>query len=130
VATDFGTDLSCWPDLDGSGALVSGYIQLGQALCRRLTCPRGGLLYDPGYGTDIRGYLGETLAATTTSSLIQSAIEREVTQDERVFAAQAQVTIVPAANMLVAHLTVQTADGPFNYVLAVTALSVTLLKAG
>ena len=129
MATDFGQDVSLFPDLDGSGALVYGFTCLAQALLRRLTTPRGGLFYDPGYGTDIRGFLGESLGSNATGA-IQQAIESEVTQDERVLNATATVTFIPAANTLIAHLTVQTGDGPFSLVIAITSLTVTLLKAG
>jgi hypothetical protein len=133
MATDFGTDIDLWPDINPAGTLLTGAngntLVLAQALLRRLTTPRGGLFYDAGYGTDIRAFLGESMTASSTAS-IQQAIEREVTQDERVLNATASVVFVGATGVLVGHLTVQTSDGPFTLVISVTALSVTLLKAG
>jgi phage baseplate assembly protein W len=129
MATDFGTDLSLWPDIDPSGATVSGFTCLAQALLRRLTTPRGGLFYDPGYGTDIRGYLGESMTNASAGS-IQNAIEREITQDERITSAVVTATINLLASIIVVHITLQTALGPFTLVLAVSSVTVTLLKAG
>jgi hypothetical protein len=57
MATDFGTDISCYPDLDGSFGLVSGFTLIAQDLARRLETPRGGLFYDSNYGTDVRGWV-------------------------------------------------------------------------
>jgi len=129
VAADFGTDLSLFPDLDVAGGLVSGNTCLAQALLRRLITPRGGLFYDPGYGTDIRGFIGDSLGPNSTGA-IQQSIEREVLQDERVLGASASVAFVAATGVLIGHLNIQTSDGPFQLVISVTALSVTLLKAG
>jgi phage baseplate assembly protein W len=129
MATDFGQDLSLWPDIDNMGALVNGTTGLAQALCRRLTTPRGGLSYDPGYGTDMRAFLNEAFSGTSAGAA-QQAIEAEVIQDERVLDAVASVTFIAASSLLIAHLTVRTSDGPFLMVLAITALTVAILKAG
>ena len=67
-----GVDLA-WPgnDIDAGGAYVSGVAALTQALLRRLTTPRGGLFYDPNYGTDIRAWVGETTTPDRVSTLQQ-----------------------------------------------------------
>lgn len=122
-----GTDLSLWPDLDPSGALVSGARCLAQALLRRLTTPRGGLFYDPGYGTDIRDLIGESLATDGADSLAQ-AIEQEVSQDERVLLATATMTFDQRTNIVAGTLSIQTSSGPFTLVLSVSAVTVSLLQ--
>lgn len=125
-----GVDLSLWPDVDAASAMVSGTTALGQALLRRLTTPRGGLFYDPGYGTDIRSFLNDSMSTDGTSA-VEQAIEREVLQDERVIDASAAVTFDFASGTLIASLSVQASDAStFSLVLAVTAITVTLLKAG
>lgn len=124
-----GADLSLFPDLDPAGALVSGTTCLMQALMRRFTTPRGGLFYDPGYGTDLRSLLGEALTSGDGSS-VGTDIEQEALQEERVLLAQATVTVNLATSKLAVKLDIQSSSGPFTMVLAVSAVTVTLLKAG
>lgn len=52
-----GLDVSALPDLDTRFQLQGGLANLGEALARRLETPRGGLLYDPAYGFDIRAFI-------------------------------------------------------------------------
>jgi hypothetical protein len=78
-----GVDVSCYPDLDPLGTLVSGNTALAQAIARRLTTPRGGLFYDTNYGTDLRLYLNEGMT-NEAQSRIKAAIESECAKDERV----------------------------------------------
>jgi hypothetical protein len=56
MATDYGTDISCYPDIDASFGVVSGFTLI-EDLARRLETPRGGLFYDSNYGTDVRGWV-------------------------------------------------------------------------
>ena len=125
---DFGTDLSCYPGLDPLGTLVSGNTAVLQALARRLTTPRGGLFYDPNYGTDVRGFLNE---AMTNESIARwkTAIERECRQDPRVTSIVVDMNPNVPANTLTIHITGTTADGPFAAVFGVTSLTLDLLKS-
>ena len=125
---DFGTDLSCYPGLDPLGTLVSGTTAVLQALARRLTTPRGGLFYDPNYGTDVRGFLNE---AMTNESIARwkTAIDRECRQDPRVTSIAVDMIPNVAAHTLTIHITGTTADGPFAAVFGVTSLTLDLLKS-
>lgn len=126
MATDFGTDISCYPDLDPLGTLVSGNTALAQAIARRLTTPRGGLFYDTNYGTDLRLYLNEGMT-NETQSRIKAAIESECRKDERVSSASAEVTFNFATQTLSVSISLVTASGPFTLTLDVTQLTVSLL---
>jgi phage baseplate assembly protein W len=125
---DFGTDISCYPGLDPQGTLVSGNAAVLQAIARRLTTPRGGLFYDPNYGTDVRGFLNE---AITNESIARwkTAIERECRQDQRVASVVVDMKPNAAAQSLTVHITCTTADGPFAAVFSVTSLTLDILKS-
>lgn len=126
MATDYGTDISFYPDLDPSGALVSGNVALSQAIARRLTTPRGGLFYDSNYGTDVRAFVNEVVNVESLARM-RSAIERECLQDERCQSCTATLVFNAQGQALTIHVAGETADGPFRFVLAVTALTVDLL---
>jgi len=123
---DLGTDISCWPDLDPNGVLVSGRTALAQALARRLTTPRGGLFYDTNYGTDLRLYLNEGMTRDAQSR-VKAAVEAECRKDERVSSCAADVVFNAAAQSLRISIAVNPGDGPFSLVLDVTKLTLALL---
>lgn len=122
----FGIDLKILPDLDPIPKLQGGRRNLAEALAKRLTTPRGGLFYDPSYGKDIRLLLNETL---TEARLRQeeAEIEAEIEKDERIESASATLTVVNQERLKV-KIECQTRAGPFALVLAVSAVTVELLR--
>lgn len=123
---DFGDDFAGVGDVDVD-AVVAGPRALGEALARRLRTPRGSLWYDPAYGEDVRDAVGEALDAADVFALTARA-RAECERDERVRAADVTVAFDPPAGALTLVVVVQTADGPFKYVLGVTEVTVTLLS--
>lgn len=121
-----GVDISCYPDLDAGFSLVSGRTALGQALARRLETPRGGLFYDRDYGTDVREMVNDA-ATSAFAQQRQQQIEAEALKEERVGTATATVTYSPATSTAAIKLAVDTAAGPFTFVLAVTSVSIAVL---
>jgi phage baseplate assembly protein W len=121
-----GVDISCYPDLDAGFSLVSGRTALGQALARRLETPRGGLFYDPDYGTDVREMVNDA-ATSAFAQQRQQQIEAEALKDERVGTATATVTYSPPTSTATIKLDVDTAAGPYTFILAVTGVSIALL---
>lgn len=126
MATDFGTDVSTFPDLDFIP--ISGQAAVGEAVARRLMTPRGSLPFLPNYGTDIRNRLNDTITPEQLASL-RSSIEAEAEKDERVERAEATVTYLDASHTLLIALKLTTGTGPFDLVLRVSQLSVELLAA-
>lgn len=125
--SDFGTDLSALGALGGlSSRMVSGLDNLGEALLRRYQTPRGGLWYAPDYGRDVRSYLNRDIGPGDLYP-IQAELADEAEQDERVLSAAVTITLTGprSARMRVACVT---AAGPFNLVLAVTAMKVQVLR--
>jgi phage baseplate assembly protein W len=124
---DFGQDINCLAGLDPRLRLVGGLENLGQALVARLSTPRGGLFYDPNYGTDLRAYVNES----TSSAMLARAradVQAECAKDERVATCTASTSFDAAALTLLVRVDVQTGAGPFRLVLAVTATSVEILR--
>lgn len=124
---DYGTDLSALPDL--SFNLQSGSANLAEAIARRLVTPRGGLFYDPSYGLDLRQYLGEALTDEVRYE-IETLVGAECEKDERILSARA--TLIdgpPQARSLQVAVELETADGPFRFVLSINGVTVEVLRA-
>lgn len=121
---DLGLDLSCVTDLEEDMAEVSGRTCLAQAIARRLTTPRGGLIDDPGYGYDLRDLLNADVGPRELAAAA-SAAENECLKDERVLSAT--VSIVYAQQTV--DVALEDADGPFKLVLAVDTVTVAILQA-
>lgn len=124
----FGTDISCVDDLDPTFGLVAGNTTLAQAILRRLSTPRGGLLDDPDYGYDVRSLLADegTLRSLTAARV---AIANEVEKDERVFSCDVELEFLAPAESLLIRLEVTTARGPFRLVLEASQVNVEILEA-
>lgn len=126
--TDFGSDVSTFPDLDPTFSPITGRRAVGEAIARRLETPRGGgLFYNPAYGYDLRSAMNSAQSPSSLAA-IAAAVENEAVQDERVSAATATVTLDNATNIMRVSLALETAEGPFALVLAISAVSVDVLK--
>lgn len=115
-------------DLDPAFGLATGRLQLAQAIGRRITRRRGELGWigdDPDDGMDVRDFLGGDADAASAFQ-IEAQVEAEAMRDERVLAAKATATITDGT--LTISLRLADADGPFRLVLAVSAVTVDLLK--
>ena len=126
--SDLGTDVFAVSDLDASFRLVSGRQALAQAIARRLSTRRGELAVigdDPDYGLDVRDFLNDDVGAVGTFE-IEAAVSAEVLKDERVASATVTAQIVSGALLLAIGLV--DGDGPFRLTLAVSDVTVTILK--
>lgn len=123
---DSGSDVLVFPGLDETFTLVKDGRVLAEALCRRLTTPRGTLPFHPDYGLDLRSFLNESMTQDLLYRL-KAAVERECELDERVVTASAAITFTPATQALRVRLSVTTGSGPFRFVLNVTSLTVQML---
>lgn len=114
-------------DLDPSFALVSGRRALLQAILARLDTAQGSLFYDSDYGRDLKRWLNESFRPSDAFR-VQSEVEAECLKDERVHDASATVTFEPQADRLRVALSLVDAEGPFELVLSVSAISVEVLR--
>lgn len=125
---DFGVDIATpdASDIDPYFTTVSGWRGLGQSLARRLITPRGSLIDDDAYGYDLRSRLNDTFTPADLAQL-GAIVRRELEADERVDYATAAVTFSQGALRVTAA--VQTAEGPFRLVLAVSSVTTEILAA-
>ena len=110
MTTDYGIDVSTFPDLDPAFSLVSGREALAQSLTRRLQTPRGALPFHPDDGIDVRDWLHEGVDAVTLFRL-RSEIEAELEKDERVLAASCVTEWEPGAGGLSLSVSVEPVIG-------------------
>lgn len=125
-----GSDLAGVSDLTAQMAEVSGRRCFAEGLARRLITPRGDLLDDPDYGTDVTEMLNDDIDAAAIPR-IAASIEAEWLKDERCLAATVVVVVTPALGFAVALTitgTVTDGRGTFRLVLAATSVTVALLE--
>lgn len=124
----FGTDLRNDGDLREDMAEVDPFsaVALGEALVRRLDCPRGALPDDGDYGLDVRAYCNQGTTADEIRSL-SGRISAELTKDDRVDTVIVTVTPSPTGSSLGVAIRVRPVDpriGEFDMTLAVTSAEV------
>lgn len=139
-----GSDLSGVRDLTPQMAEVSGRQCLAEGLARRISTPRGALIDDLDYGFDVSERINDDLGPADVAA-IQSGVATEWQKDERVVSAvvtaqfvgpsQVQAALsgtvanpqpVPGGVLVIAG-TVADSQGPFQFTVAVSSLSVQLL---
>lgn len=122
----FGSCWSCVSDLTMPSVMVTGNRVVAEAIARRWSTPRGGLIDDPNYGFDLSDFLGDDLDPSGLGR-IASFAGAEAIKDERVLSCSVTLTLSTAGRMTVNGL-VRTATGPFRLVLSVDQVSVSLLS--
>lgn len=132
ASSELGVDFDVLDDMRSSFVLCGGYRNLGNAIARRLSTPSGALAAvgdDPDYGYDLRGLLGEDLTDSEIQAL-GARIQQEVMKDERVQAAEVNVTYSLANYSLAVEINLETATGPFRLVLGIGEASVDVIDEG
>lgn len=126
-ATELGVDVSCYPDLSASFALVSQKRAVAEMAYRRLTTERGSLSFHPDAGRDLRYFLGESVTDARLFAL-REQIESELIRDERVEKAVAKLDFDSQSGALTVTIDLYTAEGPFALTIRVTQLTIELLE--
>lgn len=127
AAVDYGTDIEHLYDLGLRWGLVSGQANLAMAIVRRLSTVRGTLYYDESYGFNLLDALNQSFSRADLAAL-RSQIVAEVEKDQRVDSCVCGLVV--GQDSLTVTLVIQSALGPFDLVLGVTALSIDVLNAG
>lgn len=126
--TDFGSDISTSPVLDGTMRPISGPRVVLEACARRLTTPRGSLWAHLDYGLDLRSWLNESFTVAAQAEMA-AAITAELEKDERVLEVSASSSLDSRTGVLTVRIGVAMAEGPFRLVLAVSRATVDLVFA-
>jgi hypothetical protein len=113
MSLTYGSDFWAIDDIDPNLTIVTEFTTVGQAMARRISCPRGNMIDDGDYGIDVRSFIGRPYREVAAAQ----AIENEALKDERVDEAWATVTFVENTRALTVELKVRTARGPFTLVL-------------
>ena len=124
----FGVAIDGIFDVNKTFVYVTGLKNLGNRIARRITTPTGSCFYDLEYGTDIR----ELLNAGVTDAQVKTKIgeiEKQLQLDEMIDSATVTMRRDLVNGILNVTIVVQTADGPFSFVLAITQLTVDILNA-
>lgn len=121
MAIDYGTTFACATDLTPQMSTVSGLRAVAEAVARRLQTDRGALWYDLDYGTNITRFVN---AAVPLSS-IETMVENEAIKDERVDDCTCEAT--QTGTSLSLRMQLEADEGPFEFVLSVSELTVTIL---
>lgn len=125
--TDFGTDVNLVSDLAGVWGLATSSTNLVNALLRRLTTPRAGLFYDPDYGFDLLSQLNSALTDSDLETM-RGGVTDELRKDPRVLSATVSIRFTVATMTLQVSMSIATAEGPFDLVLAASGVTVELLS--
>ena len=123
---DFGYDIMVFPQLDMTWTPRNDALSLADSFARRLLTPRGKLWAHPNYGFDLLDYLNSIITKTDLHA-IQSGIEAQGEQDERIFSVAAKVTYYLATQLLKVAASVTSEVGPFSMVLQVTSLTTDII---
>lgn len=144
-APDYGLDLSCtfttssviMPDastrtFDGFDvtedfATVSGRTLLAEALVRRLVTPRGTLIDDADYGTDVRRWINDDVDDRIIAGTVAAEIDAELQKDERV--RRSTTTASFTNGLLTTTTSIIDASGPFRLVLRISDVTIEVLEA-
>ncbi len=124
--TDYGSCWSCVTDLTIPSTIASGKRVVAEAVCRRWQTPRGTLVDDPNYGLALVDYINDDLSPTDLAQLQHDAAS-EAEKDERVLSCDVSI-VLTKAGVLIIDGTINTAEGPFQLVVSISNLTVTLLQ--
>jgi phage baseplate assembly protein W len=121
---------TCWgtpngQDLSMPSYMASGNLVVAEAVLRRWTTTRGQLIDDPDYGENLLDLISDDLGPRDIA-IKQQALEDEAMKDQRVQSASVTLVLSPSGSLAVTA-NVTTAAGPFQFVVTVTQVSVTLL---
>ena len=123
--TDYGTTFAALPGQppDEMFRPISGRRVLAESIARQLTCPPGGLFWAPDKGIDLRAYLRARLDSSALTQ-IRARILATLQLDERIVDAEATVTFRSSDRVLSIKLAIESAEGPFSFVLDVATARV------
>ena len=129
MALDFGSDFSCVDDFEEEMRVISDpALLIGQALVRRWQTPRGMLIDDEDYGTDLTEYLNEDVDQLALARM-RAETRSEALKDERVSACNViSSRFDRETNTIILELEVVVSSLAIRLKVAVSELTVELLS--
>jgi phage baseplate assembly protein W len=115
---ELGSDIAGVFDVDATLSVATGRRALAQAILRRLTTPRGGLIDSPAYGYDVTALIG---SAVPPSIVEQRVLEQVVAEQE---VKDARCTVTFTRDTLTVDIQVEEGDGPFSLTLTASELTI------
>lgn len=129
--TAYGTDSYCLDSMK-TGRMVRGTALIGQRLYHALITPRGALLGGPdeeSFGEDLEELVGSP-AGKESERAIRNKVQRAASKDDEILSVSVNIQTTTETNGAVSHevsITAQTAKGPFDLVLSINDLEVSLV---
>jgi hypothetical protein len=120
----------CWgtpsgQDISTPSYMASGAQCVAEAVARRWSTSRGGLIDDPDYGYNLTDMISADLAPSDIS-YAQEQLAAEAEKDERVLSAAVTLSL-SIAGVLMCVGVIMTSVGPFRMVVSVANATVSLL---
>lgn len=131
TAADFGLDFWCDGDLAPDLRTTTGLELAQQAIAARLSTPHGMVIDDPDYGEDLSVYLSAALTKNTLPKIIGAALG-QIQKDDRIQNASVTARLSGPFDARIVELDIGGTflDAPFALTLAITDVSVSVLKSG
>ena len=130
MSTDYGTDLWARQTLSTTRT-VKGVALIVNALVRRLTTPKGRLIFHRGYGLALDSYVGDEMA-TATRFRVETEVRDQIESDPRIYRDSVRVSVVEVAGPNGSDLQISASGdsqlGPFDFVATVDKVNLSLLK--
>lgn len=123
---DFGTTLSCVNDFASDARMVSGFAVVGEAVARRWFTPRGRLIGFPNYGFYLPDYINADMSPRDIAAL-RAGAAAEAEKDPRVDKCTVRA-VLGRDGTLTLEARIDTAQGPFQLVVAATSVTVDLIS--
>lgn len=130
--TDFGTDIAVADDLTPVWALASGMDNLALSVLRRITTPEGSLDEidgddEPYESIDIRIWLNARLSDVELARL-RARLPAVIENEERILSCDVDVDFTFETREMEIRISGDTDDGPFDLVIAASAVTVEILS--
>jgi hypothetical protein len=129
LVTTYGSGIGDVGDLDPSFAIVDERRNFALEQVRRLSTPRDSLPWAPGEGLDLRLLLNQNLDGAALNA-VRGEIVHELLKDDRIRAANVDLAFDEPSSALRISIACDGAAGPFRFVIAASALDVSLLSLG
>lgn len=128
--SDYGADVSTFPDLDVTGNAIGGVRSIAECTLRRFMTEEASIDYDRKFGRNIRDLLNGDFTQRELRRE-ESRLANQAEEDERIRRADVTLTLDEARHTLKLRVTGELTDSnnDFDFVLAITAVSAEVLKA-